>query len=136
MNKKHTKKIWELLRHLDSFCYICKKRIMLLCGQPEIKIGGCCVGYRFRGITWMTSRYAHFICYQKATSKNKTMETENKTIQMLKEIFQIKIKIEKNTLKNEPLCKGEWRKEIKRELVRYREFLEELMNPSKTQAKS
>ena len=108
---------------------------MLLCGQPEIKIGGCCVGYRFKGISWITSRYAHFICYQKATSENKTMETENKTIQMLKSIFENRIKIEEHTLKHEPLCKGKWRKETIQELEEYKNDLTEL-KPSKTQAKS
>ena len=99
---------------------------MLLCGQPEIKIGGCCVGYRFKGISWITLRYAHYICFNEATSKNKTMETENKTIQILKSILENKIKIEEHTLKHELLCKGKWRKEIIQKLEEHRNALTEL----------
>ena len=110
MNKKY---VWGILKELNSTCYICKKNISLFCGQPEIKMGGCCVGYWFKGIKWITPRYAHIHCYLKVKGDTKTFETEKQTIKMLIYIFKKRLDFEEHTLKKEPLCKGKWRKEIK-----------------------
>jgi hypothetical protein len=125
-------KVWEILKELNSVCYICKKRISLFCGQPEIRIGGCCVGYNFKGTRWVTPRFAHLPCYlhylhSKKIRLVKTTETEERTKNMLIKIFQNKIECDKSTLKNESIIRRrkykKFRDEIREEIKKNQKIL-------------
>ena len=120
------KEAWDLLKELNSYCYICKKHIFLFCGQSRIQTRGCCVGYEFQGKKWITPRYAHIHCYLKKKKPKSLIEKEKNTIKMLRTIYEKKLKAQKHLLEKEPSCTGKWRKKEKKNLEKIKKTLEEL----------
>jgi hypothetical protein len=53
----------EIVEELDHYCYICHKRFYLMCGTPQIKVGGCCCGVDWDKTRYVRAVYAHPSCY-------------------------------------------------------------------------
>jgi len=66
LNKELRQAIVEEMRH---FCYICHKRFFLMCGTPQIKVGGCCCGVEWGKTLYVRPIYAHLHCYHKEKLK-------------------------------------------------------------------
>jgi hypothetical protein len=61
----------EFVMIADHFCYICHKRFFLVCGTPQVKIGGCCCGLDYKGQRILMPIYAHLSCYMSREVKRK-----------------------------------------------------------------
>lgn len=54
----------EIVEELSHFCYICHKQFFLMCGEPQIKMGGCCSGAVWGKVRYIRPVYAHLPCFQ------------------------------------------------------------------------
>jgi hypothetical protein len=61
----------EIVEELRNFCYICHKQFFLMCGEPQIKIGGCCSGAEWGKTRYIRPVYAHPSCFQAKEVKRK-----------------------------------------------------------------
>jgi len=68
MDKEIRQEIIDELRH---FCYICHKRFFLMCGDPQVKVGGCCSGAEWGKTRYIRPVYAHLPCYISKEVKRK-----------------------------------------------------------------
>lgn len=121
-----------MLKELKGFCFICKERMMLMCGTPKVVVGGCCVYVEYKDIKWMTDINAHYPCYvgwcklpEKEQNKIKRRYTEKDMKKILIPEFKARIKHRKILLK-EDFCKGEYADDIKNEIVKYKRWLRRL----------
>ena len=61
----------DIVDELSHFCYICHKRFYLVCGEPQIKMGGCCSGAVWGKTKYIRPVYAHLPCFQAKEVKRK-----------------------------------------------------------------
>jgi hypothetical protein len=92
--KKETERFEEeFIRIADHYCYICHKRFFLICGTPQVKIGGCCYGLDYKGVRNILSLYAHLPCYMSKEVKRKhSIIPEIVFKRMVKDYCQLEIK--------------------------------------------
>jgi hypothetical protein len=64
-------KLPKALELIKRLCFVCDKKIFLMCGQPKVVIGGCCVGAEWIGKRWLFPRSAHISCYLNRKKKDK-----------------------------------------------------------------
>lgn len=114
----NNEQIMQMLKKLQTYCYICGKSTAGVCGTPRIQIGGCCYGYMLDDTQWLMSRYAHIHCFTIIKKKPKGMMSEAMTIRKLVEIYNKDKKTELHILKEEPCCKGKFRTETQNNIRR------------------
>ena len=66
----------EIVEELRHFCYICHRRIFLMCGDPRVEVGGCCSGAEWGKTRYIRPVYAHLPCYHsKEVKRRRTIYT-------------------------------------------------------------
>lgn len=71
MNRMDKETRCEIVEELRHFCYICHKEFVLMCGEPQIKIGGCCSGAEWGKTRYIRPVYAHLPCFHNKEVKRK-----------------------------------------------------------------
>jgi hypothetical protein len=74
-----------------SFCVICRKRIIVMCGTPLIVIGGCCCGVDSKQVSYRREVRCHLDCYiKKGKQRVKTLWSFDDIVKLIEENGGIK----------------------------------------------
>ena len=120
-----TEETREMLENIHKFCFICKKHMMTLCGEPTVRIGGCCCGVYYKEIKYLMHFNMHYHCFTQNKKKMKYVMTEKEFKKIMLPYFKKRLLNEKDTLKCK-YCKDDWRKEVKIEIKKYQRWVNEL----------